>query len=154
MVAKITFTDNSAEIINDFSIIVRNMPRLVKRSLAKVSSLEVAAIKNRTQQKGIDAFGKKFAPYSKKNKRARRKQSGVVDLTDTGRMFSALTFKASQSKGELFFRSKEATDKASYHDLFGAGRSRVKRQFFRISKKEQVFLQKEFSDLIFKGLGL
>jgi hypothetical protein len=154
MVAKITFTDNSAEIANDFSILVKKMPQLVQRSLAKVSAFEVASIKNRTQNKGIDAFGKKFAPYSKKNKRARRKQSGVVDLTDTGQMFSALTFKSSRSKGELFFRSKDATDKASYHDLFGAGKNKVKRQFFRISKKEQSQIQKQFNELILKGLGL
>ena len=152
MVADIKITSNSVEIANEIKAMSRKMSGAIKKSLANVSAFEVAAIKQRTQSKGIDAYGKPFRAYSPNYKRAGVKQSGVVDLTDTGQMFNSLTFKASASKGVLFFRQNLANKKAAFHDEFGVGKKKITRQFFRISKDEAEKIRKRFGKLLFREL--
>ena len=154
MVADIKITSNSVEIANEIKAMSRKMSSAITKSLANVSAFEVKEIKQRTQSKGVDAYGKRFKPYSPKYKRASVKQSGVVDLTDTGQMFSSLTFKASASKGVLFFRQNLANKKAAFHDMFGVGKKRITRQFFRISKDEQNKIRTIFSRILAKELKL
>ena len=154
MVADIKITSNSIEIANEIKAMSKKMSGAIKKSLANVSSFEIDAITDRTQNKGIDAYGRPFKPYSPNYKRAGVKQSGVVDLTDTKQMFTSLTFKASASKGVLFFRSTEANKKAAFHDLFGVGKKRITRKFFRISKDEQNKIRTIFSRILAKELKL
>ena len=154
MVADIKITSNSIQIANEIQAMSRKMSGAIKKSLANVSAFEVAAIKQRTQSKGIDAYGKPFRAYSPNYKRAGVKQSGVVDLTDTGQMFSSLTTKVTASKGVLFFRQNLANKKAAFHDMFGVGKKRIKRQFFRISKGEQNKIRTIFSKVLFRELKL
>jgi len=125
MVADIKITSNSVEIANEIKAMSRKMSGAIKKSLANVSAFEVKEIKQRTQSKGVDAYGKRFKPYSPNYKRAGVKQSGVVDLTDTGQMFSSLTTKVSASKGVLFFRQNLANKKAAFHDMFGVGKKKI-----------------------------
>lgn len=154
MVATIKVKDNSAEIVAIVKKIQRRSTSAIKKALANASAFEVGAIKKRTQQKGIDYKGRPFKPYSVKYKRAAVKQSGVVDLTDTGQMFSSLTFRATESKGTLFFRQGFANRKAFFHDEAGAGRKRVKREFFSISKDEETKIEKIFFSVLEKELKL
>jgi len=154
MVADIKITSNSIQIANEIKGISRKMAGAIKKSLANVSAFEIKEIKQRTQTKGVDAFGRPFKPYSPNYKRAGVKQSGVVDLTDTGQMFSSLTFKVSASKGVLFFRQNLANKKAAFHDIFGVGKQKITRQFFRISKDEQNKIRKIFARVLEKELKL
>ena len=154
MVADIKITSNSIQIANEIKGISRKMSSAIKKSLANVSAFEIKEIKRRTQTKGVDAYGRKFKPYSPNFKRAGVKQSGVVDLTDTGQMFSSLTSKISASKGVLFFRQNLANKKASFHDIFGVGKKRITRQFFRISKDEQNKIRTIFSKVLARELKL
>ena len=154
MVADIKITSNSIQIANEIKGISRKMAGAIKKSLANVSAFEIKVIKRRTQTKGVDAFGRPFKPYSPNYKRAGVKQSGVVDLTDTGQMFSSLTFKVSASKGVLFFRQNLANKKAAFHDIFGVGKQKITRQFFRISKDEQNKIRKIFARVLEKELKL
>ena len=154
MVADIKITINSVQIANEIKDISRKMAGAIKKSLAHVSAFEIAAIKKRTTEKGIDAFGSPFAPYSPNYKRAGVKQSGVVDLKDQGHMLGSMAFKVSASKGVLFFRQREQNLKASYHDIFGVGKKKITRQFFRISKDEQKKIISEFSKILTKALKI
>ena len=154
MVADIKITSNSIQIANEIKGISRKMAGAIKKSLANVSAFEIKEIKQRTQTKGVDAFGRRFKPYSPNYKRAGVKQSGVVDLTDTGQMFSSLTSKVTASKGVLFFRQNLANKKAAFHDIFGVGKQKITRQFFRISKDEQKKIRTIFARVLAKELKL
>ena len=154
MVADIKITSNSVEIANEIKGISRKMAGAIKKSLANVSAFEIKEIRKRTSEKGIDAFGRPFAPYSPNYKRAGVKQSGVVDLKDQGHMLGSMAFKVSASKGVLFFRQREQNLKASYHDIFGVGKKKITRQFFRISKDEQNKIRKKFARVLEKELKL
>lgn len=126
MVATIKVKDNSIEVRKELLKVSQRVPKAIKKALANAAAFEIGAIKKRTQTRGVDYRGNAFAPYSPKYKRAAVKQSGVVDLTDTGQMFSSLTSKISASKGELFFRQGFANRKAFFHDEAGAGKKRLK----------------------------
>lgn len=154
MVADIRIKTNQAEVLAIVKKIEGRTKSAIKKALANASAFEVVAIKDRTQSKGVDYRGSPFKPYSPKYKRAKVKQSGVVDLTDTGQMFSSLTFKATESKGTLFFRQAQANRKAFFHDEVGAGRGRVKREFFRISRDEETKIEKIFFSVLEKELKL
>tara|TARA_R100001460_G_scaffold28111_2_gene56398 strand:+ start:630 stop:1094 length:465 start_codon:yes stop_codon:yes gene_type:complete len=154
MVAEVKITSNTIQIANEIKGISQKMSSAIKKSLANVSAFEIKEIRSRTQTKGVDAFGRKFKPYSPNYKRAGVKQSGVVDLKDTGQMFSSLTSKITASKGELFFRQKAQNDKAAFHDIFGVGKKRITRQFFRISKDEQKKIRTIFSKVLARELKL
>jgi hypothetical protein len=154
MVADIKIKTNQAEILATLKKIEGRTKSAVKKALANASAYEVVAIKERTQTKGIDYRGTPFKPYSPKYKRAKVKQSGVVDLTDTGQMFSSLTFRATESKGTLFFRQAQANRKAFFHDEVGAGRNKVKREFFSISNSEEKKIQKIFYNVLNRELKI
>ena len=154
MVADIKITSNTIQIANEIKGISRKMSSAITKSLANVSSFEIDAITDRTQNKGIDAYGRPFKPYSPNYKRAGVKQSGVVDLTDTKQMFNSLATKVSASKGVLFFRQNLANKKAAFHDIFGVGKKRITRQFFRISKDEEKKIRTTFARIIAKELKL
>ena len=154
MVAKIRVKDNSVQLSKELKNIQRKFPSAIKKALANVSAFQIVNIRNRTQRKGVDVNGSPFKPYSKAYRRRLVKQSGVVDLTDTGQMFSSLTSKITPSKGTLFFRQAQANKKAFYHDIAGAGKGRVVRPFFGINDREADKIGQLFADKIFKDIGL
>ena len=152
MVAQVTVKDNSVQVSKAIADIVRKFPQVTKKALAQVSAFQISNIRNRTQKKGLDVNERPFKPYSIKYKRAKIKESGVVDLTDTGQMFSSLTSKISPSKGVLFFRNQNANRKAFYHDEVGAGKSKVVRSFFGISDREEDKIVKLFENILEKEI--
>ena len=154
MVASVTVKTNSVQLSKEFRNIQRKFPNAIKKALANVSAFQIRNIKDRTQRKGIDVNGSPFRPYSKAYRRRLVKQSGVVDLTDTGQMFSSLTSKITPSKGTLFFRQAQANKKAFYHDTAGAGKGKVVRPFFGINDREVDKIGQLFADKIFKDIGL
>ena len=154
MVASVTVKTNSIQLSKEFRNFQRKFPNAIKKALANVSAFQIANIKDRTQRKGISVNGSAFKPYSKAYRRRLVKQSGVVDLTDTGQMFSSLTSKITPSKGTLFFRQAQANKKAFYHDIAGAGKGRVVRPFFGINDREADKIGQLFVDKIFKDIGL
>jgi len=154
MVADVRIKDNSVQVRKSLQQVSKQVPKAIKRALANATAFEIAAIKERTQKKGVDFRGRSFKPYSPKYKRRLVKQSGVVDLTDTGQMFSSLTSKVTPSKGELFFRQASANRKAFFHDEAGVGRKKIIRPFFRISKKEETDIEKIFFNVLERELRL
>ena len=154
MVASVTIKDNSVQLQKEFQQIQQRFPVVIKMALANVSAFQINEIKDRTQRKGVDVSGSPFTPYSKNYKRRLVKQSGVVDLTDTGQMFSSLTSKITPSRGRLFFSNQFANRKAFYHDIAGAGKRKVVRPFFSISDREADKIGQIFAEKVFKAIGL
>ena len=152
MVASVKVKSNTIQLQKSLSELQKKFPRVIKEALANVSALQIRNIRDRTQRKGIDVFGKPFREYSPGYKRAAVKESGVVDLTDTGQMFSSLTSKISRSKGSLFFRNMFANKKAFFHDIAGAGKGKVVRPFFSINRQEEKQIVKVFEEKIAKIL--
>jgi len=118
----------------------------VNLALGQASAFQVSAIRDRTEQKGKDIFGRPFKPYSMNYILSKRKRfndpsnqdttpKNFVDLNFTGKMFSSLSFTVRASKGIVFFKSAEQTKKAMIHNE-GKGKM-PKREFFGISDIEQ-----------------
>jgi hypothetical protein len=108
-------------------------------------------------QRGKLPDGGKMRGYSKQTVKSRKKrgrQTGFVDLTDTGKMFRSLDFRTGGFKSTLFFSNMERAKIASYHDTFGVGRKRIKRPFFAIGRSEESKIKAEFSKFYFKELRL
>ena len=118
----------------------------IHKAIGEASAYQVSAIRDRTEQKGKDIYGRPFQPYSMSYIQAKRKRFNdpsnidttpktFVDLNLTGKMFSSLGFIVRPSKGVLFFRSAQQSKKAMIHNE-GLGKM-PKREFFGISTMEQ-----------------
>lgn len=105
-----------------------------KELLEKLGRLLRDRIIDRTKR-GIGVDGKKLKGYSKsyKEKRARAgKQTAHADLTWSGDMLKNITPGVNVEKGEvvLFFPDQAQREKAWFHNVGGAGKSKVVRKFF------------------------
>jgi hypothetical protein len=145
--------DNFDQVINDIKRKLSD-DGVKRRTLAYIANAEIARIKDRTQNKGKDFRGNPFIPYSKKYTRAKIKESGHVDLTDTGQMFSSLTYRLANKSADLFFSQGFQNRKAYYHDVAGVGKKKVKRPFFRLSDKEKDVMSDLFAKEYFKNIKL
>jgi hypothetical protein len=145
--------DNFDQVINDIKRKLSD-DGVKRRTLAYIANAEIARIKDRTQNKGKDFKGNPFIPYSKKYTRANIKESGHVDLTDTGQMFSSLTYRLANKSADLFFSQGFQNRKAYYHDVAGVGKKKVKRPFFRLSDKEKDVMSNLFAKEYFKNIKL
>tara|TARA_R100000700_G_C3161057_1_gene137171 strand:- start:360 stop:824 length:465 start_codon:yes stop_codon:yes gene_type:complete len=142
------------------STLLKNMTRkqktVVKKGLNRASNMAILMITKRTQS-GKLPDGGRMLPYAKgtlKNRKKRGRQTGFVDLTDTGKMFRSLDFRQAGLKNTLFFSNMERAKIASFHDTFGAGKRKVVRPFFAIGKKEEEKLQKDFAQFYFKEMRI
>ena len=148
MVASVTIKSNTIQLTKSLQELQKKFPNAIRQALANVSALQIKNIRDRTQIKGVSVNGSPFKPYSFAYKRAKVKESGVVDLTDTGQMFSSLTSKITPSKGSLFFTNMFSNKKAFFHDIVGAGKGKVVRPFFSINRQEEKQIVKVFEDKI------
>ena len=95
-----------------------------------------------------------YAKGTVRSRKKRGRQTGFVDLTDTGKMFRSLDFRTGGMKSTLFFANKEREKIASYHDTFGVGKRKIKRPFFAIGNNEEIKIKNEFSKFYFKEMGI
>ena len=99
-------------------------------------------------QRGQLPDGGKMLPYAKSTKKSRTKkgrQTGFVDLTDSGIMFRSLDYRKRGFKNTLLFTNAERAKVASFHDSFGVGKRKVKRPFFAIGRSEEDKIVDEFA---------
>ena len=163
---KITVEDNSLQVAKNFEKQVREQPQIVKTALGRTAEFLMAIIKQRTQR-GINADGDAFPPYStkpfffnitprsatptyktfqggyKEYRSFMGKQNNKVDLNFFGNMLSNITQKSSPTQAIIYFANKFENTKA-------VGNQK-KRKFFAIGEREQrpiinVFM-KEFQKL-------
>ena len=147
---------NSVEVTNLLKKITRKQKAVITKSLNRVSNMAVLMITKRTQGGKLPDGGnmRSYASSTVKSRKKRGRQTGFVDLTDTGKMFRSLDFKTGGLKSTLFFANKEREKIASYHDTFGVGKRKIKRPFFAIGNKEEDKIIKEFSNFYFKEMRL
>jgi hypothetical protein len=153
---EVTAKVNAIEVLNEIKRISKKKKSAIQKTLKRVSNMAVFMITKRTQR-GKLPDGGKIRGYSKQTVKSRKKrgrQTGFVDLTDTGKMFRSLDFRTGGFKSTLFFSNMERAKIASYHDTFGVGRKRIKRPFFAIGRSEESKIKAEFSKFYFKELRL
>lgn len=96
-------------------------------------------IKERTSA-GSNVHGEAFKDYSPgyaKKRIAHGLQLNPVNLMYTGDMLAQITHEVPSfdpNSMEIFFRTKRAEDLAYFHNITGAGRSRVFREFFDLNE--------------------
>ena len=147
---------NTLEITNFLKKLTRKQKSVIDKGLKRVSNMAILMITKRTQAGKLPDGGNMRA-YAKGTVRSRKKrgrQTGFVDLTDTGKMFRSLDFRTGGLKSTLFFANKEREKIASYHDTFGVGRKKITRPFFAIGKKEEDKIQAEFLKFYFKQMRI
>jgi len=147
---------NNIEVKNLLKNISRKQKAVITKSLNRVSNMAVLMITKRTQGGKLPDGGnmRSYASSTVRSRKKRGRQTGFVDLTDTGKMFRSLDFKTGGLKSTLFFANKEREKIASYHDTFGVGKRKIKRPFFAIGNKEEDKIIKEFSNFYFKEMRL
>ena len=147
---------NTIEVKNFLNSIKRRQSAVIKKALNRVSNMAVLMITKRTQS-GRLPDGGTFLPYTKKTRELRQKkgrQTGHVDLTDTGKMFRSLDFRQRGFKNTLLFTNKEREKIAFRHDVLGVGKRKTKRPFFAIGDKEVDKLKSEFAQFYFSQLRI
>ena len=147
---------NTIEVTNLLKKITNKQKAVINKGIKRVSNMAVLMITKRTQS-GKLPDGGNMRPYASSTIRGRKKrgrQTGFVDLTDTGKMFRSLDFRTGGMKSTLFFANKEREKIASYHDTFGVGKRKITRPFFAIGNKEEDKLRAEFSKFYFKEMRL
>ena len=137
MVADVKIKANTIDVSNYLKRIAMQMPSNIQKGLAQASAFGVQQVTEKTQKGQMPDCGR-FRPYSKRTRKERAergRQISFVDLTDSGRMFRSLTFKATRNKASLFFRRQEENKKAFFHDT-GHGKM-PQRPFFAIGRKDE-----------------
>ena len=156
MVAELKINVNSIEVTRLLKNISRKQKAVIQKSLNRVSNMAVLMITKRTQSGKLPDGGRMraYAKGTVKSRKKRGRQTGFVDLTDTGKMFRSLDFKVGGFKSTLFFSNMERAKIASYHDTFGVGKRRITRPFFSIGDKEEDKLKNEFAKFYFKEMRI
>ena len=117
----------------------RQIPNATARGISRAGVFIENAIKDRTR-KGTDFKGRKFRPYSPKyaKRRAKEGRTTTPNLFRAGLMLGNMRFKRlSKNQGQISFPARRQNLKAFFHDVQGVGKSKVKREFFSVSKKEE-----------------
>ena len=100
---------NTLQVRNFLKGISRKQLSATQKSLNRVSNMAVLMITKRTQS-GKLPDGGRMLPYAKSTKKDREKrgrQTGFVDLTDTGKMFRSLDFRQEELQIHYFFQTKK-----------------------------------------------
>ena len=147
---------NSIEVTKLLKNITRKQKSVISKGLKRVSNMAILMITKRTQA-GKLPDGGKMRGYAKGTVRSRKKrgrQTGFVDLTDTGKMFRSLDFRTGGLKSTLLFTNMERAKIASFHDSLGVGKRKITRPFFSIGDKEEDKLKNEFAKFYFKEMRI
>jgi len=147
---------NSIEITNFLKKLSSKQKSVIDKGLKKVSNMAILMITKRTQA-GKLPDGGKMRGYAKGTIRSRKKrgrQTGFVDLTDTGKMFRSLDFRTGGLKSTLLFTNMERAKIASFHDSLGVGKRKITRPFFSIGDKEEDKIKDDFSRFYFKEMRI
>jgi hypothetical protein len=153
---EVTANINTVEVTKFLKNITSRQKAVIDKGLKRVSNMAVLMITKRTQQGKLPDGGnmKAYASSTVRGRKKRGRQTGFVDLTDTGKMFRSLDFKTGGFKSTLFFSNMERAKIASFHDTFGVGKRKVTRPFFAIGNREEDKIKADFSRFYFKEMRL
>ena len=147
---------NSIEVTKLLKKLSSKQKSVISKGLKRVSNMAILMITKRTQA-GKLPDGGKMRGYAKGTVRSRKKrgrQTGFVDLTDTGKMFRSLDFRTGGLKSTLLFTNMERAKIASFHDSLGVGKRKITRPFFSIGDKEEDKIRAEFAKFYFKEMRI
>ncbi len=153
---EVTAKVNILEVTKEIQRITKKKKGVIDKALKRVSNMAILMITKRTQA-GKLPDGGKMRSYARSTVRSRKKrgrQTGFVDLTDTGKMFRSLDFRIGGFESILQFTNMERAKIASYHDSLGVGKRRITRPFFSIGNREEDKIKAEFKRFYFKELRL
>jgi hypothetical protein len=123
-----------------------------QKALLSASIQQKQRIILRTEN-GKDVNGNPFKPYSAQYaKLAQKLNVNNVNLVATGQMLNGITQKATDQESVIFFTNDRNEEIASYHDVLGAGRNKVIRNFFGMSEKNKDTIFKDYLKGIRKDL--
>ena len=153
---EVTANINTVEVTKFLKKLTAKQKSVIDKGLKRVSNMAVLMITKRTQQGKLPDGGnmRSYAPSTVRSRKKRGRQTGSVDLTDTGKMFRSLDFKTIGLKSTLFFSNMERAKIASYHDTFGVGKRKVTRPFFAIGNQEEIKIKNDFSRFYFKEMKI
>ena len=153
---EVTAKVNILEVTKEIQRITQKKKGVIDKALKRVSNMAILMITKRTQAGKLPDGGKmrSYARSTVKSRKKRGRQTGFVDLTDTGKMFRSLDFRTGGFRSTLFFANKEREKIASYHDSLGVGRRKITRPFFSIGDREEDKIKSEFNRFYFKELRL
>ena len=153
---EVTARVNILEVTKEIQRITQKKKGVIDKALKRVSNMAILMITKRTQAGKLPDGGKmrSYAKSTVKSRKKRGRQTGFVDLTDTGKMFRSLDFRTGGFKSTLQFTNMERAKIASYHDTFGVGKRRITRPFFSIGNREEDKIKAEFKRFYFKELRL
>jgi len=156
MISEVKVNVNTIDVTNFLEKFSRKQKAVITKSLNRVSNMAILMITKRTQKGKLPDGGnmRSYAPSTVRSRKKGGRQTGFVDLTDTGKMFRSLDFKTGGLKSTLFFANKEREKIASYHDTFGVGKRKIKRPFFAIGDKEERKIEMEFINFYLKEMRL
>ena len=147
---------NSIEITNFLKKLSSKQKTVISKGLKRVSNMAILMITKRTQAGKLPDGGKMrgYAKGTVRSRKNRGRQTGFVDLTDTGKMFRSLDFRTGGLKSTLLFTNMERAKIASFHDSLGVGKRKITRPFFSIGDKEEDKIKDDFSRFYFKEMGI
>ena len=153
---EITAKVNAIEVTKEIKRVTKKQKGIIDKALKRVSNMAILMITKRTQAGKLPDGGKmrSYARGTVRSRKKRGRQTGFVDLTDTGKMFRSLDFRTGGFKSTLFFSNMERAKIASYHDTLGVGRKKITRPFFAIGDREEDKIKAEFKRFYFKELRL
>ena len=137
---KLTISDNSIQVANNFEKQIREQPLIVKTALGRTAEFLIGLIKQRTQR-GVSSDGNSFPPYTEAYKTFRQqagRQTQYPDLNFSGQMLSNIVQKSEPDYAVIYFANK-------FQNVKALGNQK-KRKFFAIGSKEiqpimNVFMQ-------------
>ena len=147
---------NTVEITKFLKKLSSKQKSVIDKGLKRVSNMAILMITKRTQAGKLPDGGKmrRYAKGTIRSRKKRGRQTGFVDLTDTGKMFRSLDFRTGALKSTLLFTNMERAKIASYHDSLGVGKRRITRPFFSIGDNEEIKIKNDFSRFYFKEMGI
>ena len=137
---KLTISDNSIQVANNFEKQIREQPLIVKTALGRTAEFLIGLIKQRTQR-GVSSDGNSFPPYTEAYKTFRQqagRQTQYPDLNFSGQMLSNIVQKSEPDYAVIYFANK-------FQNVKALGNQK-KRKFFAIGSREiqpvmNVFMQ-------------
>ena len=138
---------------------------ITEKVLNKIGLAAVRIIVKRTRRQSLDVSGKSLQPYSAKYL-AKRAGDGLaspakvtMSFARTNSMLDTIDLRAAENYVELYFNDPLKEKLAYYHNISGAGKSRVIRRFWGIEieqEKENLtqLAQKEAERTLTEAVGV
>ena len=104
------------------------------------------------QPKRFKDVSPSYAKYRKPTSSLAPKRGFKSRLIYSGKMFSDMAYVTKKFGATLGFKTKRSAEIAEYHDKLGAGKSKVLRPFFNLSRNQLSLLKRVMASFINKNL--